>query len=501
MAGVLRYKFKSERNYEQLLFDGMFISVGDLKRQIAEKRSMSESELAIHRSDSRELYGDDDTLLPRNTQVVITRVPLGPQTKKLIVERRAAKEAERAEQNLRLTSQPGTSGNDGLGGADASFLQPNAPVPGQDEAAALSSFVDASFTNWSSEVNAHGKGRFGARGKRFQSDVPPPNYVCHRCGVGGHWIYNCPTNSNPDYDIKKVKAPVGIPLEKLVSTGEGTILMPDGTIGDVMVDDRALAKDAPASFVKPAAPKIEIPEHMKCPICSNLINDAVLILCCQSSFCDKCIRSQLIETGVCAKCGKEEMLCDDLVPNPTLRQEIKKHVLDSLNPAASDLAIEKPKDGASAPQLTGGGTERGANGAPPFFGEAPPSAAAPQPPQQAPRPPAFEPQPSSNLPGPGSSAHAPEKKSRLKVNAFRIVSRGDVGQGCVKGKEVVELMRTMNKMLPNGPHPFFMEAFCRTKGAPLSRREFQYLQADFQPKSRSPPKRSNRSPPEKRRRR
>jgi len=30
------------------------------------------------------------------------------------------------------------------------------------------------------------------------SKQPPPGYCCHRCGVSGHWIKNCPTNSNLD---------------------------------------------------------------------------------------------------------------------------------------------------------------------------------------------------------------------------------------------------------------------------------------------------------------
>merc|ERR1712130_156335 len=31
---------------------------------------------------------------------------------------------------------------------------------------------------------------------------PPANYTCHRCGIPGHWIKNCPTNGNPGFDNK-----------------------------------------------------------------------------------------------------------------------------------------------------------------------------------------------------------------------------------------------------------------------------------------------------------
>lgn len=41
---------------------------------------------------------------------------------------------------------------------------------------------------------------------------PPPNYICHRCGVPGHWIKNCPTNGNPTFDNK--------PHLKVIQTSE-----------------------------------------------------------------------------------------------------------------------------------------------------------------------------------------------------------------------------------------------------------------------------------------
>lgn len=40
----------------------------------------------------------------------------------------------------------------------------------------------------------------------------------------------------------------------------------------------------------PEAPtnKVEIPDDLKCSLCSNLLHDAVLIPCCGESFCDEC---------------------------------------------------------------------------------------------------------------------------------------------------------------------------------------------------------------------
>jgi len=50
------------------------------------------------------------------------------------------------------------------------------------------------------------------RPQRFQeSRPPPPSYVCHRCNGVGHYINNCPTNGDPNYDFHKVKKATGIP--------------------------------------------------------------------------------------------------------------------------------------------------------------------------------------------------------------------------------------------------------------------------------------------------
>ena len=34
----------------------------------------------------------------------------------------------------------------------------------------------------------------GGFGSNLVKQPPPSNYVCHRCGLKGHWIKFCPTN-------------------------------------------------------------------------------------------------------------------------------------------------------------------------------------------------------------------------------------------------------------------------------------------------------------------
>jgi E3 ubiquitin-protein ligase RBBP6 len=80
-----------------------------------------------------------------------------------------------------------------------------------------------------SRAPGRGRGRFdGGRGRGRSDGAPPPGYVCKRCCSTGHWISNCPTNSDPDYERRKVRQPIGIPLARLQATDEGTLLLPDG---------------------------------------------------------------------------------------------------------------------------------------------------------------------------------------------------------------------------------------------------------------------------------
>lgn len=64
------------------------------------------------------------------------------------------------------------------------------------------------------------------------SSVPPRGYRCVRCGVEGHYIQNCPTNGNPEFDRKR-KYMKGVPLDRIDSSTEG---------GRLVAQDSAFAR-------------------------------------------------------------------------------------------------------------------------------------------------------------------------------------------------------------------------------------------------------------------
>lgn len=103
MASEILYKFKSSNEYASLRFDGSFISVGEVKRVVAEKSGISMDqacELLLTNAQSNigefgplgflilhahsvnitsfphaPEYKDDSALIPKNTSVVVRRVP------------------------------------------------------------------------------------------------------------------------------------------------------------------------------------------------------------------------------------------------------------------------------------------------------------------------------------------------------------------------------------------------------------------------------------------
>lgn len=76
-------------------------------------------------------------------------------------------------------------------------------------------------------------------------------------------------------------------------------------------------------------PKEEVPEDLKCTDCGNLLNDAVKVPCCDSAFCDECMRKVIDEATVGSACCpfcKKVLQPEQIAPNPALRRRVKDFV-------------------------------------------------------------------------------------------------------------------------------------------------------------------------------
>ncbi|OMJ28894.1 putative RING finger protein [Smittium culicis] len=73
----IHYKFKAAKDYSTIVFDGLSISVFDLKQEIlkAKKLNVDEFDVNILNSQTNEEYSDDKALIQRNTSVFVHRIP------------------------------------------------------------------------------------------------------------------------------------------------------------------------------------------------------------------------------------------------------------------------------------------------------------------------------------------------------------------------------------------------------------------------------------------
>ncbi|XP_060208577.1 E3 ubiquitin ligase PARAQUAT TOLERANCE 3-like isoform X2 [Lycium barbarum] len=91
----------------------------------------------------------------------------------------------------------------------------------------------------------------------------------------------------------------------------------------------------------PAVPGSGLRVELQCPLCNNFLKDAVLIPCCQHSFCEKCIRLALLEKAMCPKCLSIRCRVEDLLPNLSLRQAIEHFLESQMVVAESENALRR----------------------------------------------------------------------------------------------------------------------------------------------------------------
>lgn len=75
----IHFKFKSSLEYDKFTFDGLQVSVAELKEGIMRQKKIGASnvfKLKIIDAQSKKEYENDSEVLPRNTSVIVHRVPI-----------------------------------------------------------------------------------------------------------------------------------------------------------------------------------------------------------------------------------------------------------------------------------------------------------------------------------------------------------------------------------------------------------------------------------------
>ncbi|CAK7356347.1 unnamed protein product [Dovyalis caffra] len=360
------YKFKSARDYDSISMDGPFISVGTLKEKIFESKHLgrgTDFDLLVTNAQTNEEYLDEAMLIPKNTSVLIRRVPGRPrlpivteQEPKLenkvedtLPDKSSFTGADSSAMNYTEDNEWDEFGNDLYSIPDVLPAQSNNPPPDvaptnkADEDDRIKALIDTPALDWQRQgADGFGAGRgfgrgmpgrMGGRGFGLERKTPPQGYICHRCKIPGHFIQHCPTNGDPNYDIKRVKPPTGIPKSMLMATPDGSYALPSGAVAVLKPNEAAFEKAIEG--LPSTRPVGDLPPELHCPLCKEVMKDAVLTSkCCFTSFCDKCIRDYIISKSKCV-CGVSNVLADDLLPNKTLRDTINR-ILESGNSSAEN---------------------------------------------------------------------------------------------------------------------------------------------------------------------
>lgn len=250
-----------------------------------------------------------------------------------------------------------------------------------DEASGIAAMFQATTEQWDAtqEQMSHatyrarggGPSRGGPPGRNFtprgdqqrpqshpHSDRPPPlGYNCFRCGQKGHWIQDCPTNNDPEWDNKpRFKRTTGIPKSMLKTVEaptdeqrqQGVMITADGTYVVAQVDNktwenaRHQVKPLSRSDVFQSVPS---DSSLACPLCSKLLRSAVQTPCCSTRYCEECVQNHLLEHDfTCAECEKRIADLAKLERDEETRKRVDKYVDEAVEKSETEIKEREQRE-------------------------------------------------------------------------------------------------------------------------------------------------------------
>lgn len=382
MSSTVFYRFIHQKNQSTIHFDGTGINVFDLKHEIISQNQLGQGldfVLRLYHSEQPDLeYENDQDVIPRSSFVLARRSP-------------ASQKGGRLNNAARYVTGKPRINRKMINNANASAASAITKVEGTqkiDESMSEEDKIKMMFQNQSNawaqtqdELSTHKMVHYKPTNGTAPEDLPPPGYMCYRCGGKDHWIKNCPTNTDPNFEGKKIKRTTGIPksylktiskdqLESTIESGkDGITQNEDGDLVDskgntymiteegeyvvALADNKTwlnyqekqqnaamkaqrefesklvalIEKDGKDEFLDPLSQETKKP--LRAPI--------VMTPCCQDK--SKLVRMKnfnynqqdlellLIDNDFhCPNCNTEDVFIDSLVRNEQLEKELQEYI-------------------------------------------------------------------------------------------------------------------------------------------------------------------------------
>lgn len=216
MSSTIFYRFVHQKEKSTIHFDGTGINVFDLKHEIILQNQLGQGQdfmLRLYHLEQPDLeYENDQDVISRSSFVLAKRSPCS------VYNGRSQSAARYVTGRPRITKFKQTAA-----------IVPAAGTPqgaSVDENISEEDRIKLMFENQSNvwaqaqdELSTHKMVHY----KLGAEDLPPPGYVCYRCGGKDHWIKNCPTNSDPNFEGKKIKKTTGIPKSYMKTISKETV--------------------------------------------------------------------------------------------------------------------------------------------------------------------------------------------------------------------------------------------------------------------------------------